>query len=356
MNPPNIRDPDLLEKLAKTETESPAFRDTHIRALERMQADRDRAAAEAEAKRSALAAMPREQRRRAIIREVIQTEGPAPDGLRFLPTPLAICGLPYRRLAADKREFERRQGRMSVVVTAGWLMDPSGERVQQPIPWGPKARLIMAHLSTEALRNDSPIVETADTLSGFMHDMGFTVTGGERGSLAPFKEQLRALAACRMEFSAWDGTRSAMVDVKPLEKVELWFGEDPAQRSLWPSKIEFSRRYFDELKNHALPIDIRALKAFSGSARRLDLLFWITYRITRLNDHFVLDWKPLKEQFGEGFARDRDFRAHLAEDLASIKELFPKLPVKLTARGLEMDQADSTALAIPKRTLISRKS
>nr|WP_281411806.1 replication protein RepA [Aureimonas phyllosphaerae] len=235
-------------------------------------------------------------------------------------------------------------------------MDPNGNRIHQPIPWGPKARLIMAHLSTEALRNNSPVVETADTLTGFMHDMGFTVTGGERGSLAPFKEQLRALAACRMEFSAWDGSRSAMVDVKPLEKVELWFGEDPAQRSLWPSKIEFSHRYFEELQKHALPIDKRALKAFSGSARRLDLLFWITFRITRLNDHFILDWKPLKEQFGEGFARDRDFRAHLVEDLASIKELFPKLPVKLTARGLEMDAADSTALAIPKRTLVTKKA
>ena len=63
----------------------------------------------------------------------------------------------------------------------------------------------------------------------------------------------------------------------------------------------------------------------------------------------MLDWGPLKGQFGEGYARDRDFRAALAEDLAAIKELFPKLPVKLSERGLTMEPVDPSALAIPKR-------
>ena len=103
-----------------------------------------------------------------------------------------------------------------------------------------------------------------------------------------------------------------------------------------------------------MPVDVRALRAFSNSARKLDLLFWITYRITRLQDKLVLDWKPLKEQFGEGFSRDRDFRHQLAEDLANVLELFPKLPIKLTERGLEMHQADARMLAIPAKTKVTR--
>jgi hypothetical protein len=152
-----------------------------------------------------------------------------------------------------------------------------------------------------------------------------------------------------MEFSAWDGSKSAMVDVKPMEKVELWFSDNPDQQSLWPTTITFSDRFFEQLQKHALPIDVRALRAFSNSARKLDLLFWISYRITRLEERLILDWKPLKEQFGEGFARDRDFRAQLADDFASIQELFPKLPAKLTERGLEMEPADARVLSIPKR-------
>jgi hypothetical protein len=35
---------------------------------------------------------------------------------------------------------------------------------------GPKARLVLLHLCTEAVRQRSPTVEVADSLSGFMRD------------------------------------------------------------------------------------------------------------------------------------------------------------------------------------------
>lgn len=345
-----IRDADLREKLAEARSKG-HFWETAARVYVRMQEERDQEAAKAATRRAELAAMPREERRRAIAREVIELEGPSPDNLRYMPTPLAICGLPYKALPPEQTEFERTQGRMAVTVTAGKLRSPDGRRVQQPVPFGPKARLIMAHLSTEAKRNNSPIVETSESLTGFMRDMGFDPRGGRNGNIEPFKEQLKALAACRMEISSWDGRRSGQIDVKPLQKVELWFADEPGQRSLWPSRIAFSPEFFDEIKDHALPIDVRVLRALSNSARRLDLMMWITYRITRLNTQFTLDWSPLKSQFGEGYTRDRAFREALREDIAALKELFPKAPFKLTERGLEMHPADPTALAIPKRTL-----
>jgi hypothetical protein len=345
-----IRDADLKSRLAEVRAKGFMW-ETFARTLVAEQADRDARAAEAAARRAELAAMPREQRRRAIAREVIETEGPSPDNLRYMPTPLAICGLPYKALPPEQIEFERSQGRMAVTVTAGKLRAPDGRRVQQPVPYGPKARLIMAHLSTEAKRNNSPIVETSDSLTGFMRDMGFDPRGGRNGNIEPFKEQLKALAACRMEISSWDGRRSGQIDVKPLQKVELWFGDEPGQQSLWPSRIAFSPEFFAEIKDHALPIDVRVLRALSNSARRLDLMMWITYRITRLKAPLKLDWAPLKGQFGEGYTRDRAFREALREDVAALKELFPKAPFKLTERGLEMEPADQSALAIPRRTL-----
>jgi hypothetical protein len=352
MNPADeslIRDADLRETLEKT-TRGFAYQSL-VNVLVHAQQQRDKTREEEAARAAALAALPREQRRRAIFREVIETTQASPDNLRFMPTPLAICGLPYKALPKNTLEFERSQGKMAITVTAGKLRAPDGRRIQQAVPYGPKARLIMAHLSTVALRNNSPIVETSETLTGFMRDMGFDPRGGRNGNIEPFKEQLRALAACRMEISTWDGKRSGQVDVKPLSKVELWFAENPDQHSLWPSTIAFSGDFYAELTKHALPIDVRVLRALSNSARRLDLMMWITYRITRLNTKLVLDWQPLKGQFGDGYARDRAFRAAMSEDLAAIKELFPKLPVKLTERGLEMDAADASALAIPKRKL-----
>jgi hypothetical protein len=354
MEYPDIRDDDLRAKLGDARGR-PMF-EIVAKNLVHQQAKRDEEAAAAAARAATLAALPRDQRRRHIIREVIESEGASPDQLRFMPTPLAICGLPYRRLPADTDEYMREQGRMRVVVTPGKVTDPNGKRIAQPIPWGPKARLIMAHLSTEALRNRSPIIETAASLTSFMRDLGFDRRGGERGNINPFKEQLQALAACRMEIAAWNGRTAATVDVKPFSKMQLWFSDNPGQQSLWPTTIQFSDEFFSQLEKHALPVDVRALRAFSNSARKLDLLFWITYRITRLEAKLVLDWRPLKEQFGEGFSRDRDFRAQLADDLASVLELFPRLPVKLSERGLEMEAADAKVLAIPARTTTTRKS
>jgi hypothetical protein len=345
-----IRDSDLREKL--TEARAKGFMwDTIARVLVKEQEERDAKAIAAAARRTALDGMPREQRRRAIAREVIETEGASPDQLRYMPTPLAICGLPYKALPPNQFEFERSQGRMAVTVTAGKLRAPDGRRVQQPVPYGPKARLIMAHLSTEALRNNSAVVETSETLTGFMRDMGFDPRGGRNGNIEPFKEQLRALAACHMEISAWDGRRSGQIDIKPLKKVELWFPEQPGQLALWPTKITFSSEFYEQLREHALPIDVRVLRALSNSARRLDLMMWITYRITRLKTALILDWSPLKGQFGEGYTRDRAFREALRDDIAALKELFPKAPFKLTERGLEMQPADQSELAIPRRAL-----
>ena len=345
-----IRDDDLRAQLEAARGTSIVF-DVVVRSLIASQRKRDEQHAADEAKAAKLAAMPREKRRRTIFREVIENEGPSPDNLRYMPTPLAICGLPYKALPEGELEFERTQGRMAVTVTAGKLRAPDGRKVQQPVPYGPKARLIMAHLSTEALRNNSPVVETSETLSGFMRDMGFEPRGGRNGNIEPFKEQLRALAACRMEIATWDGKRSGQIDVKPLQKVELWFPDHDDQKSLWPTTIAFSGDFYRELQSHALPIDVRVLRALSNSARRLDLMLWVTYRITRLQAKLVLDWQPLKSQFGEGYTRDRAFKAALAEDVAALKDIFPKLPLKLTARGLEMEAADATALAIPKRSL-----
>lgn len=347
---PLIRDADLLTQLEDARGKF-AF-DIQVRAIAGIQQKRDADRAAIAALAAERAAMPREVRRRDIARETIQGEAVTPDNLRFMPTPLAICGLPYKPLPADVLEFERSQGRMAVTVTAGKLRAPDGRRIQQPVPFGPKARLIMAHLSTEALRNNSPVVETSDSLSGFMRDMGFDPRGGRNGNIEPFKDQLRALAACRMEISAWDGKRSGQIDVKPLQKVELWFAENPGQRSLWPSTIAFSQDFYTEIQKHALPIDVRALRALSNSARRLDLLMWVTYRITRLRERLILDWKPLKAQFGEGYTRDRDFRSAFFDDVAALLEIFPNLPLTLSERGLAMEAAEQTALAIPKRSLL----
>ena len=119
------------------------------------------------------------------------------------------------------------------------------------------------------------------------------------------------------------------------------------QRALWPSSLTFSTDFYESLRAHALPLNIRAIRAFAGSARTLDAYYWLGYRMTRLKAQTVISWDALAEQFGEGYARQRDFRASSIRDIADIKELFPRLPVATTERGLVLKPASLESLALP---------
>lgn len=340
-----IRDEDLRAKLEGSRGTD--FFMSRIRSLLAVQQERDRKTALANERTTYLAGLTPIQRRREVVREVIENEPVTPDSLRYIHSVLALCGLPYRRLPDDVQEYERTNGRMAVVVSAGKLRAPDGSRVQQPVPYGPKARLLIAHLSSQAIRQNSATIEIADSLSAFMRDMGLEVRGGPRGTIQPFKDQMNALAACRMEMSAWDGQRARTIDAKPFNKVEVWFPRHPDERMLWPTTVTFSDEFFASLKAHAMPVNVHVLRQLANSARKLDLYFWLNYRLNSISTTLRVPWEALTSQFGDGFGRARDFRAQLFQELNELKELFPRLPLRVTEDGLTLEPADSTVLAIP---------
>ncbi len=343
-----IRDADLLAEL---EAARGGFLFAQIVAhLHHRQRERDaQRAAEglAEARRAELS---RDQRRRDAVRLVIENEPALPENLQHIHSVLALCGLPYRDPGA-MREFSRTYGRNSLNLIAGRLKDPStGSFLPQGLPYGPKARLMLLHLCTEAVRQRSAVVQVADTLSGFMREMGFAVTGGERGTIRQFKEQLNRLAACTMQIGLWDGRDSATtLNVPPFRSLELWRpreGEEPHDGA---RIVRFDQEFYETLVRHALPVDMRAAKAFSGSARKLDLLFWLGYRLRALPRPLRLTWNNLHQQFGAENASIRSFRQAFKADLAHLQEVFPKLPVALDDNGLVLSPADEGALLVPPR-------
>lgn len=341
-----LRDSDLVERLRRYDAGhrigAPGSRQVFVSQLLEAQAERDLKGAQ-------ITKLPRDTRRRAIIREVIEGEGANPQNLRHIHSVLALCGLPYTRQPLDVREYHRKQGRMSLIVKAGELWSPDAEWVPQPLPYGSRARLLLLHLCSEAVRQKSATIEIEDSLTAFLRAMGYPATGGPRGTLTAFKQQVNALAACNMKIGTWDGAKSTTINTSPFSSIDVWFPADPDQRILWPSTVTFSREFFDTLAKHALPVSTHAVKAFAGSPRKIDLYFWLSYRLNSINDPLRITWEGLKEQFGAGYDRDRAFRAQFAEEIGHLKEVFPKLPAKLTADGLTLLPADPSTLAIPAK-------
>lgn len=329
-----IRDTDLLERI----NGAGFLRESVTRQCEQIQAKRD-----------SIAAMPAGKRRRIITGELLRDEkGPQRDDLRYIHSVLAVCGLPYVR--QEKREWERKQGQMKLLVTAGKLMDPNGNWVEQPLPYGSRARLLLLHTCSEAMRQGSPVIQIENSLSGFMKALGLKVTGGKNGSLNSFKQQINALAACTMSIGHFDGKgKSGTISAKPFSKIEqVFFQKDPAQPTLWPDTLTLSPEFYDTLTKHALPVNMHAVRAFSGSARKLDILFWLGFRI-RGEGATPISWSALQEQFGDGYSRLDNFRRDFVREINEIKEVFGKLPVTFSEKGITVSHGVSEILAIPTK-------
>lgn len=331
----DIRDADLLTEL-EAARDTPGFIFKKIE-LAQKQASRDK-----------LSALPRDARRREVVRRNLAEAPNDTEDLRHIHSVLAMCGLPYSRQPLAVREYERKQGRMSLVVEAGKLRNPeTGNRIEQPLPFGPKARLLLMHLCSEAIRQKGPTIEIADSLTGFIRDMGFPVTGGAKGTLNAFKEQINALAACKLSVGMWDGRHAVEYQGMPFSRIDVWLPSSPDQMMLWPSTLTFSMDFYTTLAKHALPIRAEAVRAFAGSARKLDMYFWFNYRLHRLKEPTTLSWNALADQFGGDYARHRDFKRGFADDLKDVLDVFPKLPVKLSDEGMEISPAGPDILSLP---------
>ncbi|WP_334145809.1 replication protein RepA [Hyphomicrobium sp.] len=330
-----IRDTDLRAELEAT-------RDTPGFIFKKMEL------AQKQANRDKLANLSRDARRRELVRRNLEESPTDTEDLRHIHSVLAMCGLPYSRQPLAVREYERKQGRMSLVVEAGKLRNPeTGNRVEQPLPFGPKARLLLMHLCSEAIRQKGPTIEVADSLTGFIRDMGFPVTGGAKGTLHAFKEQINALAACKLSVGMWDGRHAVEYQGMPFSRIDVWLPTSPDQMMLWPSTLTFSMDFYTTLAKHALPIRAEAVRAFAGSARKLDMYFWFNYRLHRLKEPTTLSWNALADQFGGDYGRQRDFKRGFADDLKDVLDVFPKLPVRLSENGMEVSPAGPDILALP---------
>ena len=245
---------------------------------------------------------------------------PDPDELAFLHVVLAQCGLPYREPAA--RDYVRDNGRASLIVTAGHLFDPQTRRpLLQGIPYGAKPRLLMIHLCTEAVRRQCATIPVADSMSAFMRELGLSVSGGAKGSIGRFKEQLNRLAAARLQLILDFGDRAATINPAPMiHRFDVWFPQDHRQRVLWPSEVVLSTEFFDSLKGHALPLDPRAVQALQHSARALDIYTWLAHRLPRVRGRNGdrVSWAALQGQFGPDMADTKKFRRDLMTAMRQV--------------------------------------
>lgn len=263
-----------------------------------------------------------------------------PQNIVFQHTVLCQTCLPYRDPGDGTRIWDRTNGLIALRVKAGEAMHPEKGWIDLGVPFGPKPRLILCYLNTQAILRQTPVIEVEDSLTAFVKRVGFDSHGR---NIRIIKEQLARLSAADLRFGIATSSETARTFAgKVVADFELWFPKNEKQRVLWPTSVTLSRDYFETLQNHAVPLDERALAALSHSAMALDIYAWLAQRLHRIapGKEALIPWTShngtsLMDQFGFGYASLRKFRQVFRVTLKQVLAVYPDAKLHLDEAGMK---------------------
>jgi len=244
---------------------------------------------------------------------------------------LCSVGLPYRD-QGDVRFFERSSGATNLRMEAGALPRAGGAGFEEVgLPFGPRARLLLLHLCSLAVKSSSPIVEVEDSFTGFARSLGLSTTGR---NLRTLREQVRRMSCVSMRLSKDYGETVDVFQGHIFSKMRATYNNDPNQRELWPSVVEFSPEFYESLKNHAVPLRFEAIGALKHSSRALDIYAWLAHRLWRVKRPTSIKWTSLRFQFGGPSIGMGGFKRAFKTALKQVLLVYPAADVTVTKRGL----------------------
>ena len=289
---------------------------------------------------------PIDQKRLDGLQTIIEND-PLGKDTWFVHSVLAQCFLPYRE-QKDQVFWNKKNGNCSIDISAGRIENENGEMKTLGLPYGAKPRLFLSYIQTRAIKQKSPIIPIETSMTGMLKDLGYTVTGGKKGNLSSFKEQTARLAGCRLRIFAPKQEKNletgkiirngkTVINADFFESFDVWFSNDPSQKTLWPSELTLDSRFYDNLKEHAIPYDYRGLSHIQNNARAIDIFLWMTQRLQRIpaNKPLFLNWHHLYEMFGGGIAAQRNFPVHFKKAMLAARTAYPEANVNEHKDGFE---------------------
>ena len=239
----------------------------------------------------------------------------------FMARTMALCSLP-RSNPGNRLQYKRVNGPFTLIMYS------SGET---KLPFGNFPRLILAWVSTEAVRTQNRVLILGSSLAKFMRELGVYSSGG--GNVhTKLRNQMKRLFGCTVQLTYKEENGEATVNTVIADRTEFWWNErKPDQSSLWDSKIELSEKFFNEIIRHPVPLDMNTLKALKRSSLGLDLYLWLVYRTFPLRAPQRITWRQVYRQFGVDPARAsdrvtvRNFQREVLRELKKIKLAWPEL-------------------------------
>ena len=256
------------------------------------------------------------------VNQLVSANEADPD-LGFMARLMALCSLP-RTNPGNRKEYKRVNGPYTLYMTAIG---------KNKLPFGNFPRLLLAWVSTEAVRTQSRELVLGASLSEFMRTLGvYSSSGGRGGVQTRLRNQMKRLFNAHIQLLYQDKNGEATVNAVIADRTELWWTtKRPDVPSLWKSKIYLGEVFFNEIINHPVPLDMNILKALKRSSLGLDLYLWLTYRTFTLRAPMRLSWRQMYRQFGAHPANAsdrvtvRNFQREALRELKKIQLAWPEL-------------------------------
>ena len=215
------------------------------------------------------------------------------------------------------------------------------------LPFGNLPRLLMAWLCSEAVRTQSRVLILGKSLSDFMRALGVYSSSGEKHTR--LRNQMKRLFGCTVSMIYEDEHGEQFVSSLIAERGEFWWSK-PDEPMLWESKIELGEKFYNEIINHPVPLNLNTLNALKRSPLGLDLYLWLVYRTFTLRAPLRLTWRLLYGQFGADPDKASDkrtvdaFRTKCLRELKKIKIAWPGLNYS-TGKGVLILHPSTPAIA-----------
>ena len=243
--------------------------------------------------------------------------------LGFMARAMVQATLPHRKVEGN--DFTRVNGAFTLS-----LQSPS----RIGLPYGSIPRLLLAWVTTEAVKTKERELELGDSMSAFMAELGMSRQGSNITSL---KNQTRRLFNATVSATYQEGRNTQDIGYRLADKTVLWWhSKDPEQAGLWKSSVTLSEAFFNEIIDRPVPIDMRAIKALKQSPLALDIYATLTYRMSYLKAPTVIPWSALAFQLGSDYSRLRAFKEAFIGELRKVMLVYSGVRVEVQDDGLKI--------------------
>lgn len=247
----------------------------------------------------------------------------------FTYSGFCMASLPHRSLP-DDRQWVRKSDDFSLIIEPGKLFRHGDEEgTLYGVPFGPRARVILLYLQSEAIKTNSREVELGSSMRQWLERMGI-----ERGgkTYRAFRDQAARISACRLTFAFRKHGREGFLRDSIVDGGLSLFdiAADGRQGRLWKETVLLGEKFFQSLKKHPVPLWDGAISRLASQSLAIDIYCWLAYRLHLLSKPSVADWPALYAQFGASYAHLYHFRPRFLESLKTALIVYPDARVGLS--------------------------